>query len=128
MRWVRTRVLPEPAPAITSSGEPSWTTALRCWSLSPSSRRAASSRRPAGRAVAAASGEAGEASVVIPSILRPGGDEERDGGRRRTALMARSWHAHGTLSRGRYPGAAVPGAAVTSTIVLRREVCQGELD
>jgi len=36
MRRVRTRVLPEPAPATTSSGAPSWTTAARWGSLRPS--------------------------------------------------------------------------------------------
>src|SRR5665213_568262 len=33
MRRVRTRVLPEPAPATMSSGPPSCTTAARCWGL-----------------------------------------------------------------------------------------------
>src|SRR3954447_7279385 len=33
MRLVSTRVLPEPAPATTSSGEPACCTARRCWSL-----------------------------------------------------------------------------------------------
>src|SRR5680860_747158 len=40
MRWVRTRVLPEPAPAITRTGPSPAVTASRCSSLSPS--RAAS--------------------------------------------------------------------------------------
>ena len=43
MRWVSTRVLPEPAPATMSSGDPSCRTAARCCGLSPSSR--ASTRR-----------------------------------------------------------------------------------
>ena len=38
MRWVRTRVLPEPAPAMTSSGPSSWMTASRWTGLRPSSR------------------------------------------------------------------------------------------
>ena len=37
IRRVSTRVLPEPAPATTSSGAPAWTTAARWGSLSPSS-------------------------------------------------------------------------------------------
>ena len=37
IRRVSTRVLPEPAPATTSSGAPSWITAARWGSLSPSS-------------------------------------------------------------------------------------------
>ena len=40
MRWVSTRVLPEPAPATISSGEPAWTTASRWRGLSPSSSAA----------------------------------------------------------------------------------------
>ena len=38
IRRVSTRVLPEPAPATTSSGAPACTTAARCGSLSPSSK------------------------------------------------------------------------------------------
>ena len=37
MRRVSTRVLPDPAPATTSSGPPGWDTACCCDSLSPSS-------------------------------------------------------------------------------------------
>ncbi len=40
MRWVSTRVLPEPAPATMSSGEPACVTASRWFSFSPSSRAA----------------------------------------------------------------------------------------
>src|SRR5690606_5195208 len=36
MRWVRTRVLPDPAPATISSGPPWWSTAVRWGSLRPS--------------------------------------------------------------------------------------------
>src|SRR4029453_16438293 len=38
MRWVRTRVLPDPAPATTSSGPSAWVTASDCTGWSPSSR------------------------------------------------------------------------------------------
>ncbi|CAB4748222.1 unannotated protein [freshwater metagenome] len=38
MRRVRTRVLPEPAPAITNSGPPAWVTAVVCAGLSPDNR------------------------------------------------------------------------------------------
>ena len=38
MRWVNTRVLPEPAPAITSKGPSVWVTASRWAGLSPESR------------------------------------------------------------------------------------------
>src|SRR4051794_39379616 len=37
IRRVSTRVLPDPAPATTRSGAPSWTTARRCGSLRPAS-------------------------------------------------------------------------------------------
>ena len=40
MRWVSTLVLPEPAPATMSSGEPACVTASRCRGLSPSSSAA----------------------------------------------------------------------------------------
>ena len=48
MRCARTRVLPDPAPATMSSGPPSWSTASRCWGLSPSSSSSASGARPPG--------------------------------------------------------------------------------
>src|SRR3954449_8832768 len=41
MRWVSTRVLPEPAPARMSSGPAPWVTASRCGGLSPSRRASA---------------------------------------------------------------------------------------
>ena len=41
IRWVSTRVFPEPAPATISSGEPECSTAARCGSLSPSTRASA---------------------------------------------------------------------------------------
>ncbi len=53
IRWVSTRVLPEPAPATMSSGDPECTTASRCWGFMPSSSAAACasacSRRRSGR-------------------------------------------------------------------------------
>ena len=56
MRWVSTRVLPEPAPATMSSGRPRYSTASRCSGFSPSVRRElavadgaeGASRQPAG--------------------------------------------------------------------------------
>ena len=42
MRWVSTRVLPEPAPATMSRGVPAWTTAARWFSFSPSRSAAGS--------------------------------------------------------------------------------------
>ena len=35
MRWVSTRVLPEPAPAMMSRGAPAWVTACSCAGLRP---------------------------------------------------------------------------------------------
>src|SRR6266508_2640666 len=53
MRAVSTLVLPEPAPATISSGEPVCTTASRCCGLSPSSRVSGSTAsRTRGRRVA----------------------------------------------------------------------------
>ena len=46
IRRVSTRVLPEPAPATTSSGAPACTTAARCGSLSPSSSSSRLGPRP----------------------------------------------------------------------------------
>src|SRR3954447_9076192 len=46
MRRVSTRVLPEPAPATTSSGAPSCTTAARCGSFSPAGRASAGGAAP----------------------------------------------------------------------------------
>ena len=45
MRWVRTRVLPEPAPAMTSRGPSPWTTASRWEGFSPSRSSACAATR-----------------------------------------------------------------------------------
>ncbi|SKF62552.1 Uncharacterised protein [Mycobacteroides abscessus subsp. abscessus] len=42
MRRVSTRVLPDPAPATTSTGDPAWMTASRCGVLSPANNSAGS--------------------------------------------------------------------------------------
>ena len=63
MRLVRTLVLPEPAPATTSSGPPSWTTASCCWGLRP--RRILSIREPPGSRIG------GLAPVRAPSRPAP---------------------------------------------------------
>src|SRR4051794_268390 len=44
MRWVSTRVLPEPAPATTRSGPPRWVTASRWAGLRPETSSSASGR------------------------------------------------------------------------------------
>ena len=59
MRVVSTRVLPVPAPASTSSGPPSWTTAWRCSSFSPSRWALGTTARRCG------CGSAGAGSSVI---------------------------------------------------------------
>ena len=57
MRWVSTRVLPDPAPATMSSGPPSWSTASRCWGFRPGEQLLGVGARPAGGpAVGAAPG------------------------------------------------------------------------
>src|SRR5579875_3548937 len=68
MRRVRTRVLPEPAPATTSNGPPSCTTARRCSGLRSSSRSAGVGRRaPAGWV----SGRA--TALTLPAAQEAGG-------------------------------------------------------
>ena len=57
MRRVSTAVLPEPAPATISSGDPACSTAARCCGLSPSSR---SARLPK---------ESGPAGPVLTDVL-----------------------------------------------------------
>src|SRR4051812_24457977 len=75
MRCVRTRVLPEPAPATMSNGPPAWTTAARCWGFRPSSSVAGStaSRTPGRRFSPGSSGRANRASagwfMSGPSLL-----------------------------------------------------------
>jgi len=58
MRWARTRVLPEPAPATISSGAPTCVTAARCCGLSPSSSASGSrpTTEPPGRPMPSAGG------------------------------------------------------------------------
>src|SRR5699024_3837975 len=69
IRRVRTRVLPDPAPAMTSSGPPSWVTAARWASLRPRS----TSGRWAG-ALAYGSWRTGkDTDIVCPSLdCQPG--------------------------------------------------------
>src|SRR3954452_8544841 len=70
IRCVSTRVLPEPAPAMISSADPSCSTAARCCSLRPSSRAAASGR---GRDVRAGTWGAGRSGTpAAPDPGRPG--------------------------------------------------------
>ena len=71
IRWVSTRVLPEPAPATMSSGAPSCFTAARCCGLSPSSRTAGSlDRRFAGAGSAGpGSWNASSKRVLISSTV-----------------------------------------------------------
>src|SRR5215207_4857471 len=67
MRWVRTRVLPEPAPASTSSGPSPWRTASRCGSLSSASSRSA---RSVPASVGAGAWPAAPFSGVLNSVWR----------------------------------------------------------
>src|SRR5687768_17083750 len=63
MRWVSTRVLPEPAPATMSSGDPACLTASACSGLRPFRRTAAPGFACRG---AAALGRAGGATSESP--------------------------------------------------------------
>ena len=95
IRRVSTRVLPEPAPATTSSGAPACMTASRCGSLSPSSSCSDDAAR---RGVRAGGGGGREPEVELPLGRRGArGQGGRDGG----------WHDHvrSTLR----PGADSPG-------------------
>ena len=77
MRWVSTRVLPEPAPATMSSGDPSCRTASRCCGLRPSSRAATRLLRAASLAARVSARSAD--GVALPSGALPG---EPDAGTR----------------------------------------------
>src|SRR5689334_6244562 len=71
IRRVSTRVLPDPAPATTSNGAPSWTTA-RCWgSLSPARSSSFVGRRrrcgPPSASAAAAVGRPGIGNCMLMS-------------------------------------------------------------
>ena len=68
MRWVSTRVLPEPAPATISSGEPAWTTASRWRGLSPSSSAAPRAVRGWAEAGAGSSNSALIAFESLPAL------------------------------------------------------------
>ena len=87
MRWVRTRVLPEPAPATISSGPSPWTTASRWAGLSPDSR-----------------GDGSWTAAVTGAAAVP----ERDGRRARRPAWRRSTCSiqatGGTRVEGRPPG------------------------
>ena len=74
IRRVSTRVLPEPAPATTSSGAPAWTTAARCGSLRPASRSSALGRGRAAAGVAGSRPGIGKVSLISPTTLRRRGD------------------------------------------------------
>src|SRR3954452_7049021 len=74
MRRVRTRVLPEPAPAMMTSGAASVVTASRCASLRPSSRWSAPPGAPFSACVGGCAGEGAGATVSIAATLTPGCD------------------------------------------------------
>src|SRR3954453_13676548 len=75
IRRASTRVLPDPAPATTSSGAPSWTTAARWGSLSPSSsssrvgpRRLVRGSSGAGRPACCSGAGIGEVLMLVPTL------------------------------------------------------------
>src|SRR4051794_30046200 len=80
IRRVSTRVFPEPAPATTSSGAPSWTTAARCGSFRPSSNSSrvgprrevrGSSGVPSARSYAGRPGSGMEVLMLRPAYGGP---------------------------------------------------------
>src|SRR5664279_5371219 len=85
MRLVSTRVLPDPAPATTSSGAPRCSTAARCGGLRPSSRAAICSRRCCARSSAACWCAADKAPLI-----RADADDPTDGGAGTVAVGGRS--------------------------------------
>ena len=81
MRWVSTRVLPEPAPATISSGAPVWVTAAACCGLSPATSDSGVCAGAAGRASSPqASGSA--ATRVTAGGTSPGRAVSGSAGRR----------------------------------------------
>ena len=78
MRWVSTRVLPDPAPATTSSGPSTWVTASSWTGLRPSVGSGRSGHEPAAAR-----------SVVVGPVGLEGGQRLVDVGRRRPG--PRSW-------------------------------------
>src|SRR5262245_24754746 len=85
IRRVSTRVLPEPAPATTRSGEPWWVTAARCGSLCTSSSASAvcclrRSCAVSGTPAFSSSGS-DSASVIVPQPYVPAPPAPRIAGR-----------------------------------------------
>ena len=77
MRWVSTRVLPEPAPATTSSGPSAWATASACAGLSPDRRSNLGAMGSAGSPAAALK----RSITIAPTNLPAGCDRPGYGGR-----------------------------------------------
>ena len=122
MRWVRTRVLPDPAPATISSGEPVCTTASRWGGFMPSSSgSSAGSGRPVSRRTAAPApaspppaaaaarrrdrAEAAERTGGPDRATDPGSDSGSDAGGGWRDRCSSSVHGTGTP---RQPHAAEP--------------------
>src|SRR4051795_5116614 len=114
IRRVSTRVLPEPAPATTSSGVPAWVTAARCGSLRPSSSSSGDGPRRGGGGAAPGTrpgwGGGGGGGWAWPHPARA-----RSGWRTGTAGSgtAHSWPSQGTSRAGHHRSeqAAVRGPA-----------------
>ena len=70
IRRVSTAVLPEPAPATMSSGEPVWVTASRCCGLRPSSRASEVVARTPGFGAGTGRPEATGVFIVVPNYRR----------------------------------------------------------
>src|SRR4029453_8522684 len=107
IRWVSTRVLPEPAPATISNGDPACVTASRCGPFSPDSNVSGSCLR-ARRGWAGCGAFSGETRIAGASLCRPTDEIVRgdvavtavDAGgceRRRSATRSGD-HNHGPLA------------------------------
>src|SRR5690554_1306051 len=91
MRWVSTRVLPEPAPATMSSGPPWCSTASRCCGLSPSTSESGSSGARVGASGAKCSGSSG----ASPGTHESSSAADRPTGPSRGSAAAGSWRGPG---------------------------------
>src|SRR6056297_3234030 len=78
MRWVSTRVLPEPAPAITSSGPDGWTTASSWSGLRPSANGDGPDPCPESESAGCGTSPNSVSSVMSSPLYGPGVTGEAD--------------------------------------------------
>src|SRR6516164_896706 len=101
IRWVRTLVLPDPAPATTSKGPPGWVTASACTGLRPASS-ADAALEPVGAGEAVEAAEAVEVTLAtVPDATDSDADASRPVGR--TTLPKARWGDQSALGGCRPP-------------------------